>query len=258
MDRTEKVKKMGLVGSLLYFGVPTLMFYFSTNFLMQELNRRGIHQFINMSLSHLLILLIMLIASLVAYKKEGNSFTKENFCKRFRLKRMNRVDWIYTLILIAIMATTFIALGFTSKWLIEFDLFSPPEFLFPSQDPRLEGTSDKLIMTSYLGITLKGQWWVAIVMSVYILINILGEEFWWRGYIWPRQEKVFKKWTWLIHGMLWVLFHLNFKWNLIIYLANCIPFSYIIQKRKNTWIAIIAHLVINGSVVIGLIIGIIG
>jgi len=30
----------------------------------------------------------------------------------------------------------------------------------------------------------------------------LRRELWWRGYILPRQELAFGRWTWIIHGLL--------------------------------------------------------
>ena len=42
---------------------------------------------------------------------------------------------------------------------------------------------------------------------VFFFFNIFGEEFYWRGYIQPRQEILNKKWTWLVHGLLWAFWH---------------------------------------------------
>ena len=42
-----------------------------------------------------------------------------------------------------------------------------------------------------MGMPLAGKWWVAVVFFVAgWLLNIFGEEFWFRGYILPRQELV--------------------------------------------------------------------
>lgn len=113
-------------------------------------------------------------------------------------------------------------------------------------------------MDTFMGFSLKGNWWIAPVYFSALLFNIFGEEFWWRGYIMPRQELVFGKWTWVVHGLLWAFFHIFWKWNLIILLPLCLTHSYIIYKRKNTWIGIITHLTFNSIPLIALIVGIIG
>jgi membrane protease YdiL (CAAX protease family) len=109
-----------------------------------------------------------------------------------------------------------------------------------------------------MGYTLKGQWWIFFVYLSALVVNIIGEEFWWRGYIMPRQELALKNWTWVAHGILWALFHFFWKWNLLILLPISLALSYVVNKRKNTWIGIIVHMVFNSIPLIGLLIGIIG
>jgi membrane protease YdiL (CAAX protease family) len=44
----------------------------------------------------------------------------------------------------------------------------------------------------FMGMPLRGAWWILIYYAVLILVcNIGGEELWWRGYVLPRQELAF-------------------------------------------------------------------
>ncbi len=250
-----KIKPMGILSSLLFFGIPSAVYSFSIYYVMQKLHLNGINDFINWYVSMVIPLALMLLAAIIAYKVEGNSFKLSAFLTRFRLKKMTKNDWIYTLVLFIVSVIIYGTLSFTSKWLIQFKLFSPPEFLIPAVDPRLE---QNILLDSFMGVPLKGQWWIAIIYFIFLLFNIVGEEFWWRGYVFPRQELAFKKWTWVIHGSLWGLFHIFWKWNLIILLPSSLALSYVIYKRKNTWIGIISHMAFNSGPLIGMIIGIIG
>jgi membrane protease YdiL (CAAX protease family) len=250
-----KIKPMGILSSLLFFGIPSAVCSFSIYYVMQKLHQNGINDFVNFIVSMVIPLALMLLAALIAFKIEGNNLKWSAILIRFRLKRMTKIDWIYTVGLLAVMILIYATLSFTSKWLIQFKLFSPPEFLIPAVDPRLE---QNILLDSFMGVPLKGQWWIAVIYFIVLLFNIVGEEFWWRGYIFPRQELAFKKWTWVIHGVLWGLFHIFWKWNLIILLPSCLALSYVIYKRKNTWIGIISHMAFNSVPLIGLIIGIIG
>ena len=248
-----KIKPMGLLTSLLFFGIPSLVFYFSIYYVMQKLHQNGVNNFINWYVSLVIPLTLMLLAALVAYKAEGNSFNWSAIFTRFRLKKMTGTDWIYTLMLFIASVIIYGTLSFTSKWLIQFELFSPPEFLIPAVDPRL---GQNILVNSFMGVPLKGQWWIAVVYFIFLLFNIVGEELWWRGYILPRQGLAFNKWTWVIHGTLWGLFHIFWKWNLIILLPSSLVLSYVIWKRKNTWIGIISHLAFNSVPLAGMIIAI--
>ena len=246
---------MGSGQSLLYFGVPSATITFCIYFLMQRFHESGMGDFINFYLTMVVPLALLLVAALVAYRLEGNQLTWKALAERFRLRRMTRRDWLYVLGLFIAMAFFQVSLGFTAKWLIHFKLFAPPEFLIPAVDPRL---NQQIVTDMFMGIPLKGQWWIAALYFVGLLFNIFGEEFWWRGYILPRQELFFGKWTWVIHGILWTLFHVFWKWNLIILLPVCLSLSYVVYKQKNTWIGIITHMMFNSVPLIGLIIGIIG
>jgi len=249
------IKPMGIGLSLLFFAIPSAMATFGIYFVMQRLHHNSINDFINLSVSMALPLALLLIAAFVAYKMEGRTFRWKEFSDRFRLRKMTRKDWIYTLLLFLAQIIIYISLSFTPRWLIHFKMFAPPEFLIPAVDPRLE---QSILLDSFLGIPLKGQWWIAIFYFSVLLFNIFGEEFWWRGYIFPRQELYFKKWTWVVHGTLWGCFHVFWKWNLLILIPSCLAVSWVIYKRKNTWIGIITHMAFNSIPLIGIIIGIIG
>jgi membrane protease YdiL (CAAX protease family) len=92
----------------------------------------------------------------------------------------------------------------------------------------------------------------------YWIFNILGEEFFWRGVMMPRQELSFGKYTWLIHGFGWGLFHIAFGWHLLITLIPLIFVqSYVVQKTKNSWTGVIIHGGINGPAFIAISLGLI-
>lgn len=86
----------------------------------------------------------------------------------------------------------------------------------------------------------------------------LAEEFWWRGLILPRQELAMGKVTWMVHGLLWTLFHLFWFWNTLLILPMCLAISLMVYQRKNTTPAIIAHFLINGVGVIPIVAGVLG
>jgi membrane protease YdiL (CAAX protease family) len=79
-----------------------------------------------------------------------------------------------------------------------------------------------------------------------LFFNITGEELWWRGYILLRQELSQGCWAWLIHGVLWTLFHAFKWWDLLNLLPVCLLISYAAQRTKNNWIPCIAHYLFNG------------
>jgi membrane protease YdiL (CAAX protease family) len=96
------------------------------------------------------------------------------------------------------------------------------------------------------------------VYFTYYFFNVVGEELWWRGYIFPRQELVHGSRTWIVHGLLWAGFHLFTPYNALMVLPGALWMSWIVQKQKNNWIFLIAHAAINGLAMISIISGIMG
>jgi membrane protease YdiL (CAAX protease family) len=92
-----------------------------------------------------------------------------------------------------------------------------------------------------MDISLAGNWWLLVGYLVYVFLNVFGEELWWRGYILPRQELAFGKWTWVVHGIFWNLFHSFFYWDLIALLPGCLALAFVAHKSRSTWPGIIAH-----------------
>ena len=246
-SQTRPLKPLPFPLALLYFGIPALIFVLSVYFLIPFFMQQGLTEFMSYSWSLLIPLIIMLIASLVALRVEGYPINWDSIRERFRLRRMNRTDWIWTLVSLVIM---FIAAGIfgvvgqllvTNK-IIPLPAHIPTALLDPTVDPK------NLLNVFYtaLGPNIKGNWWLVIFSLILLFFNIVGEEFWWRGVILPRQELVHGKWTWLVHGILWALFHAFKYWAWIGLLPVTLGISYVAQKRKNTWPGIINHFVING------------
>jgi hypothetical protein len=54
----------------------------------------------------------------------------------------------------------------------------------------------------FMGIPLQGAWWILLYyVAIMFLCNIGGKELWWRGYVLPRQELVFGRTAWIVHGI---------------------------------------------------------
>jgi membrane protease YdiL (CAAX protease family) len=139
----------------------------------------------------------------------------------------------------------------TAAWLASVLPLPLPEGLPHALDPRVAKTS---IPTEFLGVGLRGNWGMALVYLVILALNIVGEEFWWRGYVLPRQELVHGQWTWLVHGMLWTLFHAPLWWNL----PSTLSLSYVTSRLENTTPGIIAHCAMNGLGFVMILLGVVG
>jgi membrane protease YdiL (CAAX protease family) len=101
-----------------------------------------------------------------------------------------------------------------------------------------------------------GQRWILALWPAFFFFNIFGEEFFWRGYLLPRQELWTGRWTWLVQGLLWATWHVPMGLDLVV---ASMPIFFILpavaQVRKNTTIAIVVHAVFGAFGFLALALG---
>lgn len=240
MSSKKEIKKLGLTGSFsIYIPAAVLMFVL-TKFLILYLSKTTGQETILFwfLVAGLGIFTPLILTGLLILKSEGYALSKRTFRERLRFRKMTKRDWIWTV-------SAFLAVGVFSGLLMKglevligkFD-HSPAFMAF---EPLSEG-----------------RYWLLLMWAPYWILNILGEEFLWRGVMLPRQEISFGKYAWFIHGFGWLLFHVAFGWQLLITLIPLIFIqSYVVQKTKNSWVGVIMHGGLNGPSFIAICFGLI-
>lgn len=103
----------------------------------------------------------------------------------------------------------------------------------------------------------KYQYNILFIWIPVFILNILGEEFFWRGYLLKRQIAVFGNYAWLVNGSGWTLFHISFGLDMMVMLSPILfILPYVVQKTKNVWTGVIIHGLLNGPAFIALVLGI--
>lgn len=180
----------------------------------------------------------LIIAGVMMLRKEGYKFTKEIFVERLRFRPMTRRDWRYSLVALVVIG------------LLTGGIMVAMQALIPGFDH-----TPSFMTLEPLSL---GRYWLLLAWLPYWLLNIGGEEFFWRGVLLPRQEMAFGRYTWLLHGTGWAIFHIAFGWQLLVMLLPLLYIeSYVVQKTQNTWTGVFLHGVINGPSFIAIALGII-
>jgi membrane protease YdiL (CAAX protease family) len=148
---------------------------------------------------------------------------------------MNQSDWLWILVVLLGTLGAYFGLAFTSRWLAAMPILAPHP-AFPE-----DMVTGKLIPGELFGMQLRGQWWIAIVYFVGWLLNIFGEELWYRGWMLPRQELAFGKLAWLVNASMFTFQHWLQPWNFLTILPGALLAVYVVQRKGNTWITIIQH-----------------
>jgi membrane protease YdiL (CAAX protease family) len=184
------------------------------------------------------VFLPLIIIGIFILKKEGRKLSRKTWTERLRFRKVNRKDLLWSIGgILTILASTLLLMKILVL-LAGGKFESSPSFMF------LEPLSG-------------GRLWILAAWLPYWIFNIMGEEFLWRGVMFPRQELAFGKYTWLVHGIGWGLFHIAFGWHLLITLIPLIFIqSFIIQKTRNSWNGVIMHATINGPSFIAIALGV--
>jgi membrane protease YdiL (CAAX protease family) len=249
-------KPMGWLPSLAALLSVALLYYFTHYHFVPYYTRiTGEPYLVGYLIGWVSTVAIIFTASLIFYRLEGNRLTISEFSIRFRLRKMSPEDWGWTVLLIIVVIITYFGLTPISKWLATFRLFAPHPDFPPDMSPAgVSGLKPGVLF----GMTLKGKWWIVIVYFIGWILNILGEEFWYRGWMLPRQEVSFGKYAWIINGSMFAFQHWMQPWNFFSILPGALFMSFVLQLRKNTWIGIIQHGLINLGLFVHVLRGVIG
>lgn len=223
------LQKMGIGQSIVIFGTASIALMLGTQALIPFLvSVTGFESvFFWFLVAGLGIFLPLLIAAAILLKRERALFQPGFWRDRLRFKCMNKGDWLWSLgaiIVIGIISSGVMKILETVAGQIE---HQPPFLAFEPLTPE--------------------RYWLLAIWFPYWILNIMGEEIFWRGVMLPRQELAFGNWTWFYHGIGWGLFHIAFGWQLLVTLLPVLFIqSYVVQRRKNTWTGVVIHGGING------------
>ncbi|MFC2024852.1 CPBP family intramembrane glutamic endopeptidase [Chloroflexota bacterium] len=228
--------------SLLLFGLAAIILYLATHYIIPFLIRTtNIHPALSWFIvGGIVVFVPLFVTAIVASRLEG-ARTLDNIVNRLRLNRMNRGDWLWTLIGFITIGVSTGSIMFAGEWAVKVGLI--PGF----------NTSPSFLEFEPFGL---GQSWMLLIWVPMFFFNIMGEELLWRGYILPRQELAHRKYAWIVNAILWLVFHISFGWSsMLMTLPVIITIPFLVQKRANTWIGVIIHGGINGPAFIAISLG---
>ena len=273
------------------FAATSLLFFFALYVLLPVLRNKGWSWFAIYNAVLVLPTLLLACAAFVGYRMEGRSFTWHAVRQRFRLAKLDSSGWFWTAALSVFMlgghnalsiafaltipalllenrgkhrtfalSLLYVAAFLLSSWLIWQMRPILDQISFHSEPVTLRDFLAQFGPASFMGLPLKGQWWIpAYYLAVLLVGNIAGEELWWRGYLLPRQEMVHGSSTWVIHGALWAAFHLFFQttaWEMVRMLPTCCPLAFVAQHKNNTWPGMVGHTFGNSGLLLQILHGV--
>jgi membrane protease YdiL (CAAX protease family) len=92
------------------------------------------------------------------------------------------------------------------------EVLPPPDWFPASQNPLkdVEGIEDALP-----GVAFQGNFLFLVLFLFTGIMNIVGEDLYYRGALIPKMHGLFGKWAWLAGGIIWPIKHIYVWWNAI-------------------------------------------
>jgi membrane protease YdiL (CAAX protease family) len=234
------IKPVSIFSSIQYFIISSLIIYFGVYYGIPFLEKSGLPFFAGYLIFFHIPLALLLITTIIIYFKEGHQKKWQDFKERLWLKKMSGRDWFWALGLFIFSVIAYFALAPLGKTLAGYSFFRPPDFFPPEINPNKIPQPGCM-----MDFRLSGQYWIIPAYFFAWITNILGEEFLFRGIIFPRQLEKYGNKAWIYHGIIWTLWHFFWKWNLLSIFPFAMALSFTVYKRKNICISIFAHGTMN-------------
>ena len=220
----NRVPPLGLGGSAALFGAGALLLFLTTRAVVPAFVAATRAETVVMWFLAASIVLfgpLLLAAALLLYR-ERRPERLGSLGGRLWFRPMNCGDWIWAIGGLAAISVLTGGIGAALQILQDGKNLHPSFMAFEPLGP--------------------GRYWILSAWLPFFVLNIVGEELVWRGVALPRQEVAFGGRAWLVNGILWLLFHAAFPWQVLLTLVPItLLLPYVVQRRRNTWAGIVIH-----------------
>lgn len=253
----QPISPLSAWAASLLFGGSALLAVLAAYWFIPFLVEHGVPSLQAMLAAYCVPFAIFLAAAIAGYfGSERRPPERGAFAQRMWFNKITRRDllWALALIVLGIVATG--AMSLVERALFASGLIPVPAQVPVLIDPRVSLSTEFLEQAA--GGPLAGQWGLALLFTVYLILNIAGEELWFRGYLLPRQVAQHGRHAWLVHALMWTGFHAFRYWSLLSVLPLALSMAYVSQRTRSNWPALISHLVGNSIFFFMILAGVIG
>jgi len=173
-------------------------------------------------------------------RREGQSFKWKALKTRLNLRWGGWKAWgLFLLVFLAAFALTFPLIS-TSK--ITASIAPPPDWFPASQNPLKEvnGVEDALP-----GVAFRGNILFLLLFLFTGVMNIAGEDTYYRGVLIPKLHGLFGRWAWLAGGLVFALKHVYVWWRVQEVLPLAIAGAFLFEPIGSLPLAMLAHFLGN-------------
>lgn len=238
----SKLKQLSVPQILLAFLLPSGFAFFGFRFVLPKLVELGYPKVLMWGLIASIMLLLFVIIGLFLIKKEAEAIDI-SIGERLLIKKIGIKQWLICLGIMIVGIVLSVLVSPTVELFKALPGLSIPDYmpfwLNPSIDPM--NTDMDILSPNY---SLKGNYVVLIIMSIALLLNILAEEIYFRGWLLPKMLNL-GKWSWIVNGTLFALYHTFQLWLLPMIFVISLATTLTVYLSKSILPAFVVHIVAN-------------
>lgn len=219
--------RIGLALSAILFGVPALLLWLATRYVIPSLTAQGWQPLLAWFAAGSLVFVPLLVAALIGAWMSGPAASLPEILRRLRVRPLSTEDGRLIAVTLAVTLAAMAALQIVNA------------NLWPGLPPHPPFLHVRPLEPA--------QYYILALWLPFFAVNIVGEELWWRGFIQSRQEPVFGRGTWIAQGLLHGAFHFSFGSGVLFVLLPVIfSIPWAVQRSRNTSVGIAIHAGVNG------------
>jgi uncharacterized protein len=210
----------GILGGILYYAIA------------QPVRHAGYPSFFALVLAGIFVLIPLELGILLyqGYKKNGKISLDGIVMYRQRIKIWEYFLWVPIIFVTCALVMTLF--NPVSNSLVGLFNWVPKELRL---DMGLSGEYSKgALIATYL---------LSFIFLVIVLPSV--EELYFRGFLLPRMSPALKGWAPIFHSFLFALYHTWTPWLVIARTAGVLPLIYVVRWKKNVYLGVIAHCLLN-------------
>ncbi len=238
----SKLRQLNTSQTLLAFIIPSAFGFFGFRVILPWTVELGLPKLLMWGVIASIMLFIFVIGGMILNQKEAKA-NNISFFSRLLIKKISLKLWLICLGIMILGITISFSLSPAIGAFSKLPGLSIPDYmpfwLNPSIDPM---KSDMAILSP--NYPLKGNYLFLIIMGITLLLNILAEEIYFRGWLLPKMQK-FGKWSWVVNGLFFALYHTFQLWLFPMILILSLATTLTVYISRSILPAFVTHLVAN-------------
>lgn len=238
----RKLKQLNVIQILLAFFFPSGFAFFGFRFILPGLVDSGYPKVLMWGVIASIMLLVLAIIGFILIKKEAKALDI-SIGERLLIKKIGIKQWLICLGIMIVGIVLSVLVAPTVDFFKELPGLSIPEYMPFWLDPAIDpmNTDMDILSPDY---PLEGNYVVLIVMSIALLLNILAEEIYFRGWLLPKMQNL-GKWSWLVNGSLFALYHTFQLWLFPMLFVISLATTLTVYLSKSILPAFVTHILAN-------------